>query len=194
MTIDEKLQHFYDSSVEEARQEASQALESHRQKLEEALEQHKKARKQNAEAEIKAETENAKREVNKALSAEQLTIKRNWTAKQNELKEKLFVEVKDRLEHFMTTPQYDDYLLKKISDARKFAGNDEIYIYLSPADSSRVHTLSVRADFPLQVAQESFLGGIKAVIPSKNILIDNSFLESFVSLRKDFKFDGGLNP
>ena len=194
MTIDEKLQHFYDSSVEEARQEASEAIAVHKKKLEEMLAQHKKTQQLSAEAEIKAETENAKREVNKALSAEQLTIKRDWSIKQNDLEDKLFMEVKDRLEDFMETPQYDDYLAEKINEAKKFAGKDELYIYLSPADSARIHALSARTYFPLQVAKESFMGGIKAMIPSKNILIDYSFLETFQTLRKDFNFDFDGGP
>ena len=194
MTIDEKLQHFYDSSVEEARQEASEAIALHKKKLEEMLAQHKKTQQLSAEAEIKAETENAKREVNKALSAEQLTIKRDWSIKQNDLEDKLFMEVKDRLEDFMETPQYDDYLAEKINEAKKFAGKDDLYIYLSPADSARIHALSARTDFPLQVAKESFMGGIKAMIPSKNILIDYSFLETFQTLRKDFNFDFDGGP
>lgn len=192
MTIEEKLQHFYDASVEDARHEAAQELEEHKKALEEMLSEHKKTRKQSAEAEIKAEAENSRREVNKALSAKQLMIKRNWTKKQNELKEKLFVEVKDRLEQFMTTPQYEDYLCTKIREAKTFAGEDEIFIYLSPADSARIHSLVARTGFPLQISDESFMGGIKATIPSKNILIDNSFLENFQSMRKEFKFDGGL--
>ena len=194
MTIDEKLQHFYDSSVEDARQEASQAISAHQKRLEEMLAQHKKTQQLSAEAEIKAETENAKREVNKALSAQQLTIKRDWSVKQNDLEDKLFMEVKDRLDAFMETSQYDDYLAERINEAKEFAGKDELYIYLSPADSARIHSLSARTDFPLQIAEESFMGGIKAMIPSKNILIDHSFLEVFQSLRKDFNFDFGGGP
>ena len=41
MTIDEKLQHFYEVSIEEAKQDASQALEEHRQHLAKMLEDHK---------------------------------------------------------------------------------------------------------------------------------------------------------
>ena len=158
MTIDEKLQHFYDSSVEDARQEASQAIAAHQKKLEEMLAQHKKTQQLSAEAEIKAETENAKREVNKALSSQQLTIKRDWSVKQNDLEDKLFMEVKDRLDAFMETSQYDDYLAERINEAKEFAGKDELYIYLSPADSARIHSLSARTDFPLQIAEESFMG------------------------------------
>ena len=93
MTIEEKLQHFYDTSVAEAQTEAENTLEAHKKSLEEMLEKHKESRKMDAEAQIKAETENATREVNKALSAEQLTLRRDWTAKQNELRNELFVEV-----------------------------------------------------------------------------------------------------
>lgn len=41
----------------------------------------------NAASSRKAEIANAKREINKALSAEQLHIRRNWTARQSRLKE-----------------------------------------------------------------------------------------------------------
>ena len=91
MTIEEKLQHFYDTSVSEAQTEAENTLEAHKKSLEEMLEKHKESRKMDAEAQIKAETENATREVNKALSAEkQLTLRRDWTAKQTELKKRAF--------------------------------------------------------------------------------------------------------
>ena len=72
MTIEEKLQHFYDTSVAEAQTEAENTLEAHKKSLEEMFEKHKESRKMDAEAQIKAETENATREVNKALSADQL--------------------------------------------------------------------------------------------------------------------------
>ena len=77
MTIDEKLQHFYEVSIEEAKEDASQALEEHRQHLAKMLEDHKQTQRQNAEAQIKAETEHVRREVNKALSAEQINLKRD---------------------------------------------------------------------------------------------------------------------
>ena len=91
MTIEEKLQHFYDTSVAEAQTEAENTLEAHKKSLEEMFEKHKESRKMDAEAQIKAETENATREVNKALTGlEQLTLRRDWTAKQTELKKRAF--------------------------------------------------------------------------------------------------------
>lgn len=192
MTLDEKLQHFYTASVDEAHAEAYRDIEAHKKSLEKMLNEHKDANMENAEKQVKAETVNARREINKALSARQLTIKRDLTRKQNTLKDQLFADVKKRLEQFSATPEYEDYLCKKIQEAGAFAGEDEIFIYLSPEDSSLLPVLTQRTGLPLQIAQESFQGGIRAMIPGKNILIDHSFLGNFETVYKEFKFNGGL--
>ena len=83
MTIDEKLQHFYEVSLDEAREDAAKAIQDHKAYLEQVLEEHKQSRTQTAEAEVKAEAEHVRREVNKALSAEQITLKRDWSLRMN---------------------------------------------------------------------------------------------------------------
>ena len=109
MTIDEKLQHFYEVSLDEAREDAAQAIQEHKEHLARTLEDHKQTSRQNAEAEIKAETGHVRREVNKALSAEQITLKRDWSKKQEELKEALFGEVSTKIRDFMSTSEFLSY-------------------------------------------------------------------------------------
>ena len=191
MTIDEKLSHFYDITVEDARTKAAAILEEHKEALEKMTAERKALSEENAQAQIKAETANARREVNKALSAEQLTIKRDWTKKQNELKEKLFSEVKELLDSFTKTPEYETYLTGKIKKALAFAEGDEISVYLSPEDSALAEKLQQTTGVTIQIAKDSFLGGIRATIPQKNILIDHSFAGNFEAAYKEFKFDGG---
>lgn len=191
MTIDEKLSHFYDVTIEDAQAKAAGILEEHRKALAQMTEKHKADSQENAQVQIKAETANARREINKALSAEQLTIKRDWTKKQNELKEKLFAEVKTQLENFRNTPDYPAYLENKIKEALDFAEQDKINIYLSPEDSALLPDLVERTKAFITVSAEDFLGGIKATIPHKNILIDHSFAGNFQTVYKEFKFDGG---
>ena len=191
MTIDEKLSHFYDITVEDARTKAAAILEEHKEALEKMTAERKALSEENAQAQIKAETANARREVNKALSAEQLTIKRDWTKKQNELKEKLFSEVKELLDSFTKTPEYETYLTGKINEALAFAEDDEISVYLSPEDSALAEKLQQTTGVTIQIAKDSFLGGIRATIPQKNILIDHSFAGNFEAAYKEFKFDGG---
>lgn len=191
MTIDEKLSHFYDVTIEDAQAKAAGILEEHRKALAQMTEKHKADSQENAQVQIKAETANARREINKALSAEQLTIKRDWTKKQNELKEKLFAEIKTQMENFRNTPDYPAYLESKIKEALDFAEQDKINIYLSPEDSALLPDLVERTKAFITVSAEDFLGGIKATIPHKNILIDHSFAGNFQAVYKEFKFDGG---
>ena len=192
MTIDEKLQHFYEVSLDEAREDAAQAIQEHKEHLARTLEDHKQTSRQNAEAEIKAETGHVRREVNKALSAEQITLRRDLSRKQEDLKETLFAEVKTQVQQFITTAEYDEYLCRRINEAVKFAGDDEIQIYLSSSDKSKANDLAQKTGTPLQVSKEDFIGGIRAEIPHKNILIDNSFSANLASMCREFKFDGGL--
>ena len=192
MTIDEKLQHFYEVSLEEAREDAAQAIQKHKKLLSEKLEEHRQLSRQNAEAEVKAETEHVRREVNKALSAEQIPLKRDWSKKQEELKEALFGEVSTKIRDFMSTSEYETYLCRKIKEAQDFAENDEIHIFLSSTDRERLDALIQKTGISLQVSGEDFIGGIRAEIPHKNILIDNSFAANLDSMRKEFKFDGGM--
>lgn len=191
MTIDEKLSHFYDVTIEDAQAKAAGILEEHRKALAQMTEKHKADSQENAQVQIKAETANARREINKALSAEQLTIKRDWTKKQNELKEKLFAEIKTQMENFRNTPDYPAYLENKIKEALDFAEQDKINIYISPEDSALLPDLVERTKAFITVSAEDFLGGIKATIPHKNILIDHSFAGNFQAVYKEFKFDGG---
>ena len=191
MTIDEKLSHFYDVTIEDAQAKAAGILEEHRKALAQMTEKHKADSQENAQVQIKAETANARREINKALSAEQLTIKRDWTKKQNELKEKLFAEIKTQMENFRNTPDYPAYLENKIKEALDFAEQDKINIYLSPEDSALLPDLVERTKAFITVSAEDILGVIKATIPHKNILIDHSFAGNFQAVYKEFKFDGG---
>ena len=192
MTIDEKLQHFYDISVEEAKEEAAKAIQEHKEQLARIFEEHKASRTQSAEAEIKAEADHVRREVNKALSAEQITLKRDWSQKQEELKESLFAEVRKKLEDYMSTSDYMDYLCRQIQEVMDFAGEDEVQISLSSNDGDKAAVLSEKTGVPLSVSEDFFLGGIVAAIPHKNIMIDNSFLEELETMCREFKFDGGL--
>lgn len=48
MTIDEKLQHFYEVSIDEAKEDAAQAIQAHKENLSQMLEEHKQSQRQTA--------------------------------------------------------------------------------------------------------------------------------------------------
>ncbi len=192
MTTEEKLQHFYKVSIESAKEEAAKAISQYRDSLEEELEKHKKAKKAASESQFKIESENAAREVNKALSSEHLHIKRRLSKKHQELEEKLFAEVEEMLRAFLSSPQYADWLEDKVKRALDAAQEDPLEIYLSPGDKDLAEEIERRTGIRPQISQNSFLGGIRAVIPEKNILIDYTFNTLLEAEKENFNFDGGL--
>ena len=192
MTTEEKLQHFYKVSIESAKEEAAKAISQYRDSLEEELEKYKKAKKAASESQFKIESENAAREVNKALSSEHLHIKRRLSKKHQELEEKLFAEVEEMLRAFLSSPQYADWLEDKVKKALDAAQEDPLEIYLSPGDKDLAEEIERRTGIRPQISQNSFLGGIRAVIPEKNILIDYTFNTLLEAEKENFNFDGGL--
>ncbi len=91
----------------------------------------------------------------------------------------------------MASPEYQDYLCQKIQKAREFAGNDEIFIYLSPEDTALQRSIVAKTGFAVEISNEPFMGGIKATIPAKNILIDNSFMGAYETLKKNLNLTEG---
>ena len=191
MTTEEKLKHFSEVSMETAREEAQRAITEYKAVLEDEMEQHKKEKQAASENQFRIEAENAAREINKALSAEQLHIKRKLSRKQQELREILFSEIQEQLRAF-TKSGYADWLETKVKKALVIAGEDEIQINLSPEDADLIPEIENRTGIKPFLAETSFLGGIRAVIPQKNILIDDTLLTSFQNEKESFNYDGGL--
>lgn len=192
MTTEEKLENFYRHSIDSANAEAQRLVNEHQAALNQLFEEHKALRKQQAEEEIAAETEKLKREANKALSAEQLSIKRSLSAKNMELKKKLFAEVREKMADFKKTPEYKTWLETKIQDAVSFASGDTIRIYLDPSDEEYRQELEEKLSVSLIRSEIPFTGGMRAVIPKKNILIDNSFDSLIAEEQETFIFHGGM--
>ena len=180
MTTEEKLKYFEESSLEEARKQAAAMIE-----------EYKATTLRQSDLQLKTESDNLKRSNNMALSKEQLQIKRKITQKQNELKEKLFVEVKQQLEDYMTTSAYQQLLIKQIKNVQKEAGSGKLILYIDPADSDKRSSLQAATGAPVTVSEYSFMGGTRAVLQDRNILIDNSFASKLEKLKADFSFNGG---
>ena len=189
MTTEEKLKHFQDICMTDARERSAKALDEYMNALEKTYEEHAADAKRRADMEVEAETEKLKREINKKLSIGQLDLKREASRRQESLKDKLFVELKDKLANFMETREYQALLERQVKAAKEFAGEEHIIIYMDPADQDKVQRLAMHHNAEIKISEYSFNGGIRAVIPDKHILIDNSFHTKLEEARHAFKFE-----
>ena len=191
MTLEEKIAHLQTTSMEQARAEGNAIIDSHREALDKVLEDHKAEALRQSETRIKAETTNARLSLNQAAAKSQLEIKRRQGKVQQELKDKIFEEVMGLVNDYMKTEAYGDFLVRCIRQAVHFAGQDPVTIYLNPSDEAKRADLEDATGVHLTISAEDFIGGVRAVIRSRNILIDNSFRTQLRNEYDKFIFLGG---
>lgn len=188
LTIEQKLQHFESLCTRDATEKFEKMINDFTAGQEAMLNEHAAQTEKAAEFRIRTESEKLQREANKRLSISQISIKRGYSQKQEELKGKIFSELRDRLARFMETPEYDALLKEQILKAKEFAGEEEIHIYIDPSDQEKQNMLSLQTNCDVRVSQYPFLGGTRAVISAKNVLIDNSFETRLKESEENFQF------
>lgn len=175
MTTDEKLKHFTSVILESTQGECEASLSEYKDKLDKYYEEHKEEALKKNKLEEDIEADRIRRKASKEYTMEQLHIRRKINHKQEELKGKLLIEINELLKDFFDTEEYKALLVKQIESAIKVARGENIDIYIDAKDESIKAELENKTGIELIVDGHTFLGGIKAEIPQKNILIDNSF-------------------
>lgn len=191
MTLEEKIEHLRTVSMEEARAEGNAIIDNYRTALEKVLQDHKEEAILQSQTRIKGETVNARQQLNQAAAKAQLELKRKQGKIQLELKDKIFEETMTLVYDYMKTEAYEDFLIKCIRKAVTFAAGEEITIYINPSDEQKQSDLEEASGAKLTVSAEDFIGGIRAVIRGRNILIDNSFKTQLRNEYDRFLFSGG---
>ena len=188
MTLEEKIAHIQSVSMEEARAEGNEIITAYKTALEKVFEDHKKEAVRQSQTRVRAESTNARQQKNQAMAKAQLDLKRQQG---KELKNKLFAEVADLVRDFMKTPDYDAFLVKCIESALEFASGEEMTIYINPSDRDKKEKLEEKTGAALTISTEDFMGGMRAVLRGRNILIDHSFKASLENEYDQFIFSGG---
>lgn len=191
MTTEEKLQRFNEFCLTDARKRYDKTIAEYTQALEKTFLEHKQDEERRADMQIKIAKENLNKELNKELSIEELKLKKMISDKHNEIDTKLFIELQNKLEDFMQTAAYEKLLDSQIKKAIAFAGNDKLDIYIDPHDAHLINKLSLMNSINLIESKYSFNGGTRAVIPDKNILIDNSFEKKIADEKQSFHINLG---
>ena len=188
MTTEEKLKHFLDVTTESTNAKNAKVLEDYTNALEKAFEEHKEESTRKAALQLKLSEDSFKKKQNAEIARAQLQIRERVSGLSEELKAKLFTEVRDKLERYMDTREYQDYLVAEIRKAKEFAGEDEVLIYIDPADSGKLNSLAAMTNTTVEVSKYGFGGGIRALIRSRNILIDQSFETKLKEAQETFVF------
>jgi vacuolar-type H+-ATPase subunit E/Vma4 len=187
MTLDEKLEHFYSSVIESATKQNIEIVEEYKKTLQKNFDERRESALRKAEANYRMASDNTIRERNRRLSADTMEIRRKVLDKTAEYTEQIFIDVKQKLDEYMKTPEYTELLCTQIKNIKDFAkGGDAITVYINPSDAEKKAYLEEKTGILLIVSNRDFIGGTRAVISSHSILIDNSFLTKLEEAKSTF--------
>ena len=123
--------------MEEARARGNEIIDQHQKALEGVFKTHKQEAVMQADTRIKTETASARQQLNTVTSKGQLKLRRQLSRVQNELKNKLFEEVRAMTEEYMKTEAYKELLVSYIAKAARFADGNSLIIYINSSDEDK---------------------------------------------------------
>ena len=188
MELSKKLNIFYTSAIEVANKQSRDVMQEFAISMERLKEEFQKNKKLEMDSRFRVEEGKLKREMNRRVSVAVTDQKRRLNLHQQEKKEALFAVVEWKLQEFQKTAEYDQYLISKIRMAHNFAREESVVIYLNPTDANKKVYLEQETGCELTVSERNFGGGIRAVVRSKNVLIDESFQTKLKQEREAYAF------
>lgn len=177
--------------MEDAKERADKILSDHKKALEQSFEEHQKQEQKRFDLQLKIEQDKINREGNKHLSLEQIRLRSQAGNKRAKLKEDLQAGLTEMLLAFRQTDSYLDLLKNRIQKALDFAKEDPVKIYIDSEDTTQYNILKELYQDVIYQSKYPFLGGIRAVIESRNILIDHSFEKRIEEVFEHFQFEFG---
>ena len=196
MTIDEKLDALFEQATEEARAEGKALLKEYQQSLdalynEHVANEHVAERQTRDRQTLKEETAAIVRDTNREFSERQQEIRQKMAKIQDEIRMTMFTLVREKLEAFREQPEYAEYLIRKVSEVREFAEGDEALVYIDPADEKFAQLIENATGVRPLISEESFDGGVRAVIVNRHVLMDNSFKTLTADAEEGYVWVGG---
>lgn len=191
MTIEEKLRHFLDSTLNISKAQSEQIIQDYTNELEADFAEKKENIDNTSGARLKLEQERIVKESNHQLASRVILIKKENGEVHDQLKTKLFTEVRTLLAEYRKTDDYIDYLVTHFQAAIDFAGDDTEILYLDPDDVALRPIVEKRLGRTVTVSEYSFGGGCRTVLSEPQILIDDSFDSALEDRQKEFTFNGG---
>ncbi|EOS26142.1 hypothetical protein C806_01358 [Lachnospiraceae bacterium 3-1] len=176
MQIKEKLEVFQKFTINVANSESTALVEEYQEACEKELEEFQRNRQTEADYKFQMEEIKIRRQLKRKVSEEVIRQKRLLDNCKREWKARLMEQVKVLLAEYQNTEDYQNYLIAKIKMAKEVAGEEEVVIYINPSDEEKKEGLERETNVTLTVSNVDFGGGIRAVIRSRNILIDESFV------------------
>lgn len=195
MTTKEKLESFRNNTIEAATKQADREVEQYHVALDQIFAQHKEEKNAESEQRVADERLKYERKTNKLLTAAQAEIRQKFSDQTLRIRNRVFNRVEQKLIDFKRSPEYLSYLCGKIREMQGKLTNESgkgILFFVDSTDADLIEPIQKQSGVTIQISKENIIGGLRALVPSRSIMIDNSFASLLAEEEKAFSAEGGM--
>ncbi|MHC3404256.1 hypothetical protein [Aerococcus sp. Group 2] len=186
MKLEEKMAYFKDQVTQQSQAEIDQQINQYRQTLEDDYQKFQVQTDETFAHRLVNEKEALRKENNKAISQIQINQQRELFLTEENMKLTLFQTFTKQIESYQKSEAYIEQLKKMLKNIQAYAGREKYDLYIDENDSHLRSQLESYASHPIIISDRPFMGGIRAVLRERQILVDYSFLTFLDRLKENF--------
>ncbi|MHA6647189.1 V-type ATP synthase subunit E [Aerococcus urinae] len=186
MKLEEKMAYFKDQVTQQSQSEIDQQINQYRLTLEDDYQKFQEQTDETYAHRLVNEKEALRKENNKAISQIQINQQRELFLTEENMKLTLFQTFTKQIEDYQKNEAYIEQLKKMLKNIQAYAGREKYDLYIDENDSHLRSQLESYASHPIIISDRPFMGGIRAVLRERQILVDYSFLTFLDRLKENF--------
>ncbi|NLM50444.1 MAG: hypothetical protein GX196_05775 [Clostridiaceae bacterium] len=188
MDINRKLEHMTHTVLNDALRKRHEIIEKSKKVVEDALKEAEIRALKASYEKIQEETHKSQREKQEKISNASIEAKKQLIKRRDELEQQIVENVTKRIYEYKKSGEYKNWVLGLVNEAKKL--DENIIVYLDKSDEGLMDDLGVKN---VVLCDEGFIGGARICVPSKNYVIDHTYMralneqiENFNALRIDW--------
>ena len=188
----QKLEKFKQAVFDEAAEKADEMIKETEAYCAETI-ANAKEQAEDIISESKAAADKAHREASqRTASAGRLGMRRNVLAAREKVISRVFSNVREKLEAFRQTADYEKLLVKRVDECAKAFPDKKGEVRLAAADMKYADKLTCGGRFTVCESENILLGGVMVVFPEDNLALDCTFDNEFGRQKSGFAGKAGL--
>lgn len=188
----QKLEKFKQAVFDEAEAKAAEIVNETKAECESRIGEAKKEAEENvrrgkAEADEKFSASQLRDSSSGNLQSRKVVLLRR-----EEIIDRVFENVRAKLEAFGSTPEYEELMIKRAREASELYPDKQGEIRISPKDSALKEKLALGGKFTVSETNSIVSGGLMVVYAEDNLALDFTFDNELANSRKGFAGRAGL--
>ncbi len=195
-TFEEKLNNFSSIVIEDANEMRDELLNEVEEKYNAAVEQKENEFLQTAYESIQKAINDTHKSANEKILHAQMDSKKKLLLRREEIINDVIGEVTKQVTAFIDTPEYEEWLKKRVAAAIFELGKGAKTVFISSNDfvyKTALERVCEGDNVSIEgVSERDFIGGIKVFNKDRKISVDYSFKEMIEEAKKKFLQSSGL--